>query len=79
MAQETLSVFFGWLTILHIGLFTLSAILLMLLQDWVARLHARMFGLAPADVSLSVYRWLGTYKIVILATALGPWLALQLA
>ncbi|OED50352.1 DUF6868 family protein [Leisingera sp. S232] len=78
MAQDTLTAFFGWLTILHIGLFTLSTILLMLLQDWVARLHGRMFGLAPADVSLTIYRWLGTYKIVIFATALGPWVALQL-
>ncbi|KIC21525.1 DUF6868 family protein [Leisingera sp. ANG-Vp] len=78
MTPDTLSAFFGWLTVLHIGLFTLSAILLMALQDWVARLHGRMFGLAPADVSLTVYRWLGTYKIVIFATALGPWLALKL-
>lgn len=78
MTQDTLSAFFGWLSVLHIGLFTLSAILLMLMHDWVASLHARMFGLAPADVSLTVYRWLGTYKIVIFATALGPWIALQL-
>ncbi|KIC12010.1 hypothetical protein RA19_05180 [Leisingera sp. ANG-M1] len=78
MAQETLTAFFGWLTLLHIGLFTLSAILVLAMQDWVARLHGRIFGLAPADVSLTVYRWLGTYKIVIFATALGPWLALKL-
>lgn len=78
MDQEALSAFFGWLTVLHFGLFTLSAALLLLMRDWVASLHARMFGLAPADVSLTVYRWLGSYKILILATALGPWLALQL-
>ncbi|UWQ50352.1 DUF6868 family protein [Leisingera caerulea] len=78
MTLDTLSAFFGWLTVLHIGLFTLSAVLIMLMHDWVAGLHARLFGLAPADVSLTLYRWLGTYKIVIFATALGPWLALQL-
>lgn len=78
MTQDTLSAFFGWLTILHLGLFALSAILLLVMRGWVARLHGRMFGLAPADVSLTAYRWLGGYKILILATALGPWLALQL-
>ncbi|AHC99711.1 DUF6868 family protein [Leisingera methylohalidivorans] len=78
MTQDTLSAFFGWLTVLHLGLFTLSAVLMLLMQDWAASLHARMFGLAPADVSLTIYRWLGTYKILILTTALGPWAALQL-
>ncbi|WP_027257791.1 MULTISPECIES: DUF6868 family protein [Leisingera] len=78
MTLDILSAFFGWLTVLHLSLFTLSALLLLALRDWVAGLHARMFGLAPADVSLTVYRWLGTYKIVIFATALGPWVALQL-
>ncbi|WP_264211176.1 DUF6868 family protein [Leisingera thetidis] len=78
MTQETLSAFFGWLTVLHLGLFTLSAILVLLARDWAASLHARMFGLAPADVSLTIYRWLGTYKLMIFATALGPWIALQL-
>ncbi|WP_323778589.1 DUF6868 family protein [Leisingera sp.] len=78
MTQDTLSAFFGWLTVLHLGLFTLSAVLMLLMQDWAAGLHARMFGLAPADVSLTNYRWLGTYKLLILTTALGPWAALQL-
>lgn len=78
MTPEALSAFFGWLSLLHLGLFTLSALLVLALQDWICSLHGRMFGLAPDDVRLAIYRWLGSYKIVILATALGPWLALQL-
>lgn len=78
MSQLTLSAFFGWLTLLHLGLFTVSAVLLILMRDRIAALHAGLFGLAPADVRLIAYRWLGTYKILILITALGPWLALQL-
>ncbi|MFW8635362.1 DUF6868 family protein [Cribrihabitans pelagius] len=78
MTEDMLSAFFGWLTLLHLGLFTLSALVLMAQRDWIAGLHARLFGLAPADVSLTAYRWLGNYKILILVTALGPWLALQL-
>ncbi|MFW8595482.1 DUF6868 family protein [Cribrihabitans neustonicus] len=78
MTQDTLSAFFGWLTMFHLGLFTLAALALMVMRDWIARLHARLFGLAPADVSLTAYRWLGGYKILILVTALGPWVALQL-
>ncbi|MBY6135926.1 DUF6868 family protein [Leisingera sp. XS_AS12] len=78
MTHETLSAFFGWLTLLHLGLFTLSALLVLALRDRICGLHGRMFGLAPEAVRLAIYRWLGSYKIVILATALAPWLALQL-
>lgn len=78
MTPDTLSTFFGWLSLLHLGLFTLSALLVLALRDRVCRLHGQMFDLPPEAVRLAIYRWLGSYKIVILATAIGPWLALQL-
>ncbi|MGR3760620.1 DUF6868 family protein [Roseobacteraceae bacterium NS-SX3] len=78
MTQDTLSAFFGWLTVLHFGLFTLSAVMLMGMRDWVADLHGRLFGLEPQAVKRTIYAWLGAYKILILTTALGPWAALQL-
>ncbi len=78
MTLETLSAFFGWLTILHLCFFAIAAGLLIVLQDWITGLHARMFNLTPQQIKPIIYRWLGSYKILILTTALGPWLALQL-
>lgn len=78
MTQDTLSSFFGWLSLLHVATLTLATVLTLLLQDFVANLHARMFGLPAADVRRVIYGWLGTYKLLIFVTALGPWLALQL-
>ena len=78
MTPETLSAFFGWLTILHLCFFALAAGLLIALQGWIIGLHARMFKLTPEQIQPITYRWLGSYKILILTTALGPWLALQL-
>ncbi len=78
MSVETLSAYFGWLSLLHIGLFTLSVLLILGFRETTTQLHARLFDLPADQIRTEIYRWLGNYKLLIFVTALGPWLALQL-
>ena len=78
MTVAMLSSFFGWMTVLNFAILAVAGIALMAMRDWASQLHARMFGLDKADVRLSYYRWLATYKILALVFAFVPWLALQM-
>ena len=78
MTLDTLSTFFGWMTVFNFALLAVAGIALMAMRDWASELHARMFGLEAADVRMSYFRWLATYKILALVFAFVPWLALQM-
>lgn len=78
MTVATLSSFFGWLSLLHIGMFTLTFLLILTFRETATRMHARLFDLPPERVKQVFYSWLGLYKLLIFVTAIGPWLALQL-
>lgn len=79
MTQEFLTSVFGWMAVINIAVLCLSALLLMVMKDWVAGLHARLFGLEEARVRQAIYVWLGNYKILTLIFALVPYLALRIA
>ena len=78
MTAETLTTFFGWMTVLNFGVLTIATVLLLAMRDWACALHARLFGLDVADVRLTYFRWLGTYKLLTLVFAFAPWLALTI-
>lgn len=78
MALETLTAFFGWLTILNIGVLTLTTVIVLGFRDGIAGLHAGMFGLDSDWVKKSYYSYLAAYKILALTTSLLPYIALKL-
>ena len=78
MSLDVLTAFFGWLSVVHIVLFSFSAVLFMTSRNFVARLHGRLFGLKPETIVEALYGWLALYKIMIFTTAIGPWLVLKL-
>ncbi len=78
MSREILISAFGWMAVLNIAIFALSALLLLTMKDLVSDLHGRMFGLEKATIRQTVYSWLGTYKIMIIVFSLVPYVALKL-
>lgn len=78
MTLETLTTFFGWMTVLNFGVLAFAAVMMLTMRDWATGLHARMFGLEQAEVNKSYYNWLATYKVLALVFAFTPWLALTL-
>lgn len=78
MTHDSLTAFFGWMTVLNFGLLTIAGLSLMAMRGWASDLHSRMFGLSPETVSAEYFRWLATYKVLVLVFCLTPWLALKI-
>ncbi|MBB96816.1 MAG: hypothetical protein CML68_19735 [Rhodobacteraceae bacterium] len=78
MTQDALTTFFGWMTLINMGIYTFSALLIFAIRDWIVSFQARLFGMDPADIRRVVYAWLGAYKLAITVFCLVPWIALCL-
>lgn len=73
---EMWSRFFGWCTVLNLGMYLISAVAMLTMRPLVVRKCIGWFGVTE-DVVLRVsLQWLAAYKLAILLLALVPWLAL---
>lgn len=78
MTQETLTAFFGWMTVLNFGLLAFTAILFLMLKDWIAHTHHRLYGIGEAEVKRLYLDWMGRYKLLAIVFGLMPYLALRI-
>ncbi len=78
MTQEFLTSFFGLMAVLNIAILLFTTMLIVLMQDWIAGIHGRMFQMDRADVKQAYFRYLANYKILTLIFCIIPWLALKL-
>ena len=78
MTMETLTQFFGWMTLINLVIFLVSVIFSMLFRDFGTSMHARMFGIEPDHAIKVWYSYLGTFKIALIVLNLTPYLALRL-
>jgi hypothetical protein len=70
--------FFGWLTIVNMGIYTFSVLMLWLMRGFVYRMNATMFGVSEGEVAKTVFKYVGAYKLIIAAFCFAPWLTLKL-
>ena len=78
MTQETLTAFFGWMTVLNFAFLTVSTLMIVALRDWMAGFHGRMFDMDPSEVRKAYFRYLAHYKVLTFIFCLMPWLALKM-
>ncbi len=79
MTQEFLTAVFGWIAVLNIIVLLFTTLMIVLMQDWIAGVHGRMFQMERLDVKRAYFRYLANYKILTLIFCIIPWLALKLA
>ena len=75
---ETLTAFFGWCTVINIGLLMVAAVVLGLMRGPISQIHAKMFDLNESDLSHEYFRYLAQYKIAVLVLNLVPYVALKI-
>ena len=75
---EFLTSFFGWFTIVNIGIYIIVALSVLTMRDFMVRTNTRMFGLTEEDVKRATFTYVGNYKLAITVLAFAPWLALKL-
>jgi len=78
MSLEQLTGFFGWCSVINIGVLLFSTIMLVLMKDWVINIHSKMFNLNPQVLAHIYFRYLGNLKLLVIVFNLVPYLALKL-
>jgi len=73
---EALRAFFGWCSVINVGLLMISGISIVLLRGPVSRIHAKMFKLEEKNLSLVYFKFLAQYKMAILIFNIIPYFAL---
>ena len=75
---EVIREFFGWCSIINIGLFLLAMIKLTLFRGPITSIHASIFNLEENDLYRAYYQFLAQYKIAILVFCVVPYFALRI-
>ena len=78
MTQDMLTSFFGWMSVVNFAFLAFATFSVFAMRDWVANLHARLFGIDPDQVRVMLYAWLALFKVLTIVFALAPYVALRL-
>jgi hypothetical protein len=78
MSPETLTAFFGWLTVVNMGIYVLTAIGVFAFRGFMVRMNARLFGLGEEQIMAATFNYVANFKLAIILFAFAPWLALTL-
>lgn len=77
MTITDLTMFFGWSSVIDIGILTFTFLILTVTKNTVARIHSGMFGLAEADLQRIYLEYMGRYKLLIFVFNVAPYFALK--
>ena len=75
---DVVTTFFGWTTVINFVLLAVSTIAVIAMRGSISRLHGKMFGLEPVDLSRAYFQYIAQYKIAIIVFSLTPYVALKL-
>ena len=78
MDIQKLTTFFKWCSLINIGLFILSALMIMVASDFVYSTHGQLFNMPRDAFDVVLYELFGIYKILILIFNLVPYAALRI-
>jgi len=75
---ETFTEFFGWCTIINIGIYLLTVVSLTLFRSMVLRVNAKIFAISEEDVSRMSFQYVAAYKLAITVLCFAPYVALKI-
>lgn len=75
---ETITAVLGWCTLINFGVLMLSSLALVFFRERLIRIHGRMFGLPVEQLGREYFRYLATYKVLVIIFNLVPYLALRI-
>ena len=78
MNLDQLTELFKWMLIINVGLLILTTISVILLRNFMIRLHTSLFGISKEQFAFAVYGYLGMYKIIVIVFNIVPYIALLL-
>jgi hypothetical protein len=73
-----LTYFFGWCTVINLGVYLFSALFIIVFKRFTINLHSKIVGVEASELPNMYFKFLGNYKIGILLLNLSPYIALKL-
>ena len=71
----TITTFLGWCSVINIGLLGFSALLLVMLNSPIKKLHSALMRVDPDALNILYLDFLGYYKLAIIMLNLVPYFA----
>ena len=78
MDIETLMGFLGWCSVLNVIILTLASLSLFNGLERIMKIHRQFLDLSDAELKVQYFRYLATYKILILVFNVVPYVALRI-
>lgn len=78
ISVEQLTAFFGWCTVINIGLLLFSTLMISLVRDFAINMHSKIFNLDPETLPAMYFDYLGRLKLLMIVFNLVPYLALRI-
>ncbi len=73
-----ITAFFGWSTVVNLGIYSLTALTLMGFKEPVKAIHTRLTAVPAAKLDELYFNYLGNFKIAIIFLNITPYAALKL-
>ncbi|WP_286265971.1 DUF6868 family protein [Thalassotalea atypica] len=77
MNINELTTFFGWCTVLNIGLLAFAAIFLFFFRGFAINVHTKLTGVSASKLPSLYFSYLANYKLSIIVFNLVPYIALK--
>lgn len=77
-AIEVMQEFFGWCSVINIGLLLLSTVLVIAIRGTALRFHGKLFNLDEQTLLKAYFYYLAHYKIAIIIFCIVPYFALKM-
>ena len=74
---DALAEFFGWCTVINIGIYLLTIVSLTLFRGMALRINARIFSISEEYVSQVSFQYVAAYKLAITVLCFVPYVALK--
>ncbi len=76
MDIQTLTAFFMWCTIINAGILVLWSVFFVFAPDFVYRIQSKWFPIPRETFNVTIYSFLGLFKVVFIVFNLVPYVAL---
>lgn len=75
---DVLTTFFGWCTVINIGLLLYTFIFISVFQKFTIKIHSKLMNVEPAELPKIYFNYIALYKIIIIVFNIVPYFSLKL-
>ena len=75
---QTITTFLGWYTVINLGIYIFTSIMLIMFKDPVKNIHSKLLAVSTEKLDEVYFNYLANYKLAILFLNIAPYFALKI-